>query len=126
MKREKITGELMKVGPMINLLVKLIYLLILWDMCLAISFLIINAMFLGYDGVALDAQHAITLGVWDFLQCVFIINMLCVVITVCFILNVGQLTRLMEGKGIASKTTATAGGTTHQNTSSKSSIDTNV
>jgi len=128
MKREQLTGELMQVGPMINLLVKLIYLLIFWDLGIAISFLIINAMYMGYDGIATDAEHAITLGVWDFLQCVFLLNMLCVVITVCFILNVGPLSRMMQGKGIG-KTTTTGGigtGTTHFTSSSKSTTESTV
>jgi len=130
MKTEKDVRELMKIAPMIKALVMLIYLLIFFDISLALSIAIINGMYLGYEN-APAAQHAITLGVWEFLQCVFLINQLSVVITICFILNVGQVSRLIEGRGLASKsssnpatasttasgsTTSPSASTTHQHT----------
>eukprot|EP01102_Stenamoeba_stenopodia_P012949 TRINITY_DN4135_c0_g1_i1.p1 TRINITY_DN4135_c0_g1~~TRINITY_DN4135_c0_g1_i1.p1 ORF type:complete len:322 (-),score=54.54 TRINITY_DN4135_c0_g1_i1:172-1137(-) len=118
MRRELQTGELIKIAPMIGLLIQLIYLLIFFDMAMALSFLFINAIYLGYDGYAPAAEHAVTLGVWDFMQCVFIMMFLCVVMTICFILNVGQLTRLIEGRGL--KSTTTAGGTQPNTMSSQS------
>jgi hypothetical protein len=74
MKKSQAQGDLERVTPMINLLIKLIYLLIFFNMNLSISFLIINICELAYDGNSLKAKEDLTLGFWEFLQSVFIIN----------------------------------------------------
>lgn len=109
MKKGTAGGELARIAPIADMLSKLTYILIFWDMMMAFTLFLIDLILVIHNGNVPDSQDTVTLGVWELLQCGFIITMLSVVITISLILNVTQLTKLMQGKGIGGKAT-----TTHQ------------